>query len=101
MLIPHTIKITGTNAAVSITAGIPASAKQVDLKADSGNSGTILFGGADVSSTVGAPLAAGEFYDFGPVSLSQPALPDSNRWSLPDIYAYIPTGDILHVVYGG
>lgn len=71
-------------------------AKWVQQLAASGNgAGVVLIGGPEVSATVGFPLVAGQFQFCPPISEL------SEFYDLSKMFAYVPSGSILEVYYGG
>jgi len=96
--------IAGASAVVALSTGSPAPSgyvagtqlgcRFVILNTPSGNA-TVLIGGAEVSSTVGYPMLAGQTLTI-PVDGTDP----TSFYDLSQMKAYIPTGSTLNVLYG-
>ena len=105
MITPTSIKITGASAVVALssgaptptgfTAGVPLRAKWVQILAPSSNGNNVLIGGAEVTSSVGFALVPGQFQFCPPVSEL------GELYDLSKMMAYVHSGDVLEVLYGG
>jgi hypothetical protein len=101
----HSLKITGASAVVSLASGSPAlagqtattpiSAKWVQVTTPPANTGNVLVGGSEVSSSVGLPIPPGWAGDFLP-----PLAEFAAFYDLSQINAYVASGDVLTVIYG-
>jgi hypothetical protein len=89
----HSLKLTGTAAVVPLSA-TPLNAKWIQYLADTANVATILIGGTEVSSTVGFPLVPGAA-QFYPTVAEWP-----NYYDLSLQNVYLPSGAVLHILYG-
>jgi hypothetical protein len=101
-VILHSLTITGANTKVPLSSGSPAIAgytspnslqcKWVQLVASGAG---ILLGGAEVTASVGFPLASGAGQFTAPIAI------DTDFYDLSNMFAYVPNGTTLYVLYGG
>lgn len=93
MILANGIDITGTGAQVPLSASL-LKGKWVQLLADPANGSAVIHvGGSTTSATVGLPLAAGAGQFCPPVS------DQFEFYQLQLMFAYIPNGAVLHVLY--
>ena len=90
---PKSITLTGAAAVVPLASA--GGAKWVRLYAPSGNSGDVLVGGSEVSSSAGFPIPKGTGI------LMPPSAEPFSFYDLATINAYIASSDELCILYGG
>lgn len=72
--------------------------KQVLLRAGNDNAGTVRVGGAEISGSVGFPLAAGEAVSLDDLS---PSEAPSELWELSETWVNAAVDDVVDVLFGG
>lgn len=105
-MILHSGSITGAGAVVRLSTLIPQLSGQVaggqlwgkfvQLATPPTNSGDVLIGGSEVSSTVGFHIPKGWAGQMLP-TVADP----SDFYDLSNIFVYIANNDVLYVLYGG
>jgi hypothetical protein len=95
MINPKSLTITGTAAAVALSA-TELKAKWVQITTPSGNSAQIRIGDSTVTASVGYPIPVGWAGMFLP-----PIAEEFAFYDLSQVYVYAATGDFVHVLFGG
>ena len=88
----HSITISTTGSAIPVSA-TEFAAKWVQFVAPSGNSGNVLIGGAEVTSSVGFPMVAGSSQFLPPIAEG------AVQYNLSQLMCYLPSGQTLQVLY--
>lgn len=90
--------VTGTGAAVHAAAS--GTARWIQVVAVTGNSAVIRCGGSTVSSTVGAPIAAGGGMFFPAMPVDTRLAVNQHYYNLAGIYCYVANGDKVNFLWG-
>ena len=95
MINPKSLKITGTAAAVPLSA-TEFRAKWVQITTPSGNAAQIMIGDSTTTVNAGYPIPVGWAGMFLP-----PIAEEFAFYDLSQVYVYAATGDFVHVLFGG
>ena len=95
MINPKSLKITGTAAAVALSA-TELKAKWVQITTPSGNAAQIRIGDSTTALNVGYPIPVGWAGMFLP-----PIAEEFAFYDLSQLYVYAATNDVVNVLYGG
>jgi hypothetical protein len=90
-------QVTGSGAAVQVAAS--GTARWIQITALAGNSATVQVGGANVSTTIGVPVAAGGGMFFPPLPFDSRLSTSQSYYPLSGIWVYVANGDKVNFTW--